>query len=223
MYIFNEENEDLMKEISAVSESIIRSYFIENNLYDHFYVSSVHELDNVMFNKFYKIVIENMFSYYQTKTENTKWKEEKNNEMRTHGLVYLWLKNFNNLNNEMDTVVGFISFKLVNEDFLVLYLYEIQIDFRFRYQGFGTELINLFHFFPKLFYKKSHKILNQEVQYYFENLKGFKLTVFSNNHKALNWYLSLDYKYSHDSPTDKILRNNKIIKPKYYNLIKNLC
>lgn len=138
----------------------------------------------------------NLGSYY-CKLDGRNWKDNKRAEMMENGLVYLCLYSDKSL-------AAFASYMKVEEEGLdLLYLYEIQVDERFRATGLGTYLLNAFH-----------RVADSL------RLDGTGLTVFSDNQKALNWYLRMGYKVAPFSPQDRKLRRGNTIKPAYYILLR---
>lgn len=153
-------------------------------------------VDEVRLVELFDLLDRNLGTYY-CNLEGPNWKVDKKAEMMEDGLVYLCLYSDKSL-------AAFASFMQVEEEGLdLLYLYEIQVDERFRESGLGTYLLGAFHRIAATFH-----------------LDGTGLTVFSDNQHALSWYLRKGYKVAPFSPQDKILRSGKTIKPDYYILLR---
>ncbi|KAK7687411.1 hypothetical protein QCA50_009276 [Cerrena zonata] len=175
----------------------------------------VHEMDDDVFEQILDLVDLNLGSYYQ-KRLGKNWKDEKRDEMEESGLVYVIYTDALTKN-----IVAFTSVKLVAElAAKVLYLYEIQISSQYQSIGVGSKLISSFH---KLATKLNDLVGDAKYKYstHFSN-EGTSLTVFSDNDRALNWYFNLGYTFTDDSPRDKLLRNEKVVKPSFYLLTRPL-
>jgi ribosomal protein S18 acetylase RimI-like enzyme len=161
------------------------------------------------------------------KINGKNWKVKKRKEMREPGLVYVLLRNSNDLK-----FCGFISVKIINEDDLcVLYLYEIQLGGTLRNKGIGTFLMNQLDNVVKQLQnsKKLKKLWFEEYAEGYSDindpdleLTGIGLTVFSSNVGAKKLYKRLGFVLHPSSPIEKELRNGKIIEPDYYMLEKKL-
>lgn len=142
--------------------------------------------------------------------KGSQWKTEKLQELNTPGLVFVWY--------EQDlTPVCFISFKMCEEPYgQCLYLYEIQVLPCAQGHSVGSTLLQSFHGLSKLLNSLSTL---PDLQH-FEN-SFTSLTVFADNHQALSWYMRNAYKQAPDSPSDRTMRNGKVIKPDYYLLYRS--
>lgn len=150
----------------------------------------------------------NLDKFY-TSQHGHDWELEKEKEMKEDGLLYI--SYHDSIKNNL---IAFISLMdTLDNGIRVLYLYEIHIDPIHQGEGIGKFLINGFH-------QLAFKLSKSSIQ--LGNLKGTKLTVFSGNEFAINWYKKFGYKLSDDSPVDKKLRNGKIIKPNYYLLFRSI-
>ncbi|TID30017.1 hypothetical protein CANINC_001386 [Pichia inconspicua] len=157
-----------------------------------------------------------------SKVNGKDWKLNKKEEMKEPGLVYLLLW-------DEDKLVGFLSFKFINEYQLVLYLYEIQFTEALRGNGLGTLMIEKLEMVVKNV--NSSKRLAQLWSSKFPEefptvedalLVGIGLTVFSSNEGAMRLYTRLGFTIGGDSPRDYVLRNGKVIKPPYYMMEKRV-
>lgn len=156
-----------------------------------------------------------------------KWRIAKREEMLEPGLVYVLFRLA-----ETDKLLGFLSVKIINEiDLHLLYLYEIQLDPKYRNLKFGSFLMRKLEEIVKSI-NKSGKVKKLWYKNFKEDyddindpnllLTGIGLTVFSSNKGARKLYERFGYKLHPDSETDKILRNGKIIEPDYYMLEKQI-
>ncbi|ODV64412.1 GNAT family N-acetyltransferase ASCRUDRAFT_17576, partial [Ascoidea rubescens DSM 1968] len=166
------------------------------------------------------------------------WKKDKIIELQEDNLVYVYYtvhtnpRNKNRNCNQNTTIVGFLSFKLVfnqfdkNNLYYYFYLFEIHINPNYQNSKLGSILIDKYHSLANLLNGNPQlKSLLQLKKNY--RIKKYYLSVFSKNFIAINWYINkLNYKKLSKNdfgsnelltvPEDKILRNGKIIKPIYY-------
>lgn len=171
-----------------------------------------------------KILDENLGETYK-KVNGRNWKVGKRKEMKELGLVYILII------QDVD-ICGFISLKIINEyDLCTLYLYEIQLDGSMRGRGLGTELMHQLENIAKALQnsKKLKKIwYNESPDDYTDlndpelEISGIGLTVFNSNKGARKFYKKLGFVLHPSSPTDKCLRDGKVIEPDYYMLEKKI-
>lgn len=152
-----------------------------------------------------------------TKVNGKSWKRNKRKEMKEEGLVYI-------LFYKETELVGFMSFKLLNEDELrVIYLYEIQLAETLRGKRIGTYLIDKL---CEVVESINNSRVLEDIWYDEDEddivLTGIGLTVFSSNEGAKKLYDRLGFTLHSDSPKDCLLGNGKTIKPPYYMLEKIL-
>lgn len=173
-----------------------------------------------------KLLDLNLGKVYET-VNGRKWRISKREEMLEPGLVYVLFRL-----KETGKLLGFLSVKIINEiDFHLLYLYEIQLDPRYRNLRFGSFLMRKLEEIVKSI-NESGKVKKLWYKNFKEDyddindpnllLTGIGLTVFSVNKGARKLYQRFGYKLHHDSETDKVLRNGKIIEPDYYMLEKQI-
>lgn len=142
------------------------------------------------------------------KMNGVEWKVQKLQEMKEDGLVYVLLHD-KTVNS--DKPLGFLSMKIINEDdFDVLYLYEIQLLPNYCKRGLGTQLMATIHILPSLI--NSDKAFTNS----HSKLSGTALTVFSSNGPARHLYAKFHYKVNKFSPTEREIRGGKIIEPEYF-------
>lgn len=163
------------------------------------------ELQDSNYKDFIELIDSNIGTYYK-KIDGPNWKEDKLEEMKHDKLVYISYYSG-------EVLIGFLSFVLTFDEYelsKIFYLYEIHILSKFQNAGLGGKLINAFH---SLIGPPSDNIMIDKIEI-------FKLTVFSDNEVAINWYRKLGYELSAESPVDRPLRNGKVIKPDYYIMVK---
>lgn len=179
----------------------------------------VDKLTNRQFKLCLNLLDENLGLTY-TKVNGKEWKINKKEEMKEPGLIYLLIW-------DNEDLVGFLSFKVISEYQVVLYLYEIQFTESLRGKGLGTFMIDKLEMIVRNLNKS--KKLAQLWSYAFpeefptaENalLEGIGLTVFSSNEGAMRLYQRIGFTIHKDSPRDYVLRNGKTIKPPYYMMQK---
>ncbi|CDR38857.1 CYFA0S02e07228g1_1 [Cyberlindnera fabianii] len=142
-----------------------------------------------------------------TKHKGQNWLSEKIEEMLEEGLTYVTYTTTDN------RLVAFESFVLTeDEGVILLYLYEVHVDPEFHGLSIGTTLIESLHGLAETIRKGEQTFDGVDVS----GIMGTKLTVFSDNTRALNWYKKLGYVLSDDSPRDRQLRGKKLVKPSYY-------
>lgn len=164
-----------------------------------------------------------------TKTQGPRWRLHKKEEMLEEGLVYLLIKDL-----ELGKLLGFLSFKIVQDDDMdlhLLYLYEIQFTEVLRNKGLGTfflckleeivKKINGSGKIKKLWYKRDSEYYDGLDDPELE-LTGIGLTVFGENENARRLYERLGFALHSTSPQPKKLRNGKIVYPEYMTLEKKI-
>ncbi|RCK59377.1 hypothetical protein Cantr_07048 [Candida viswanathii] len=170
---------------------------------------TAHNLADEQLQEFIDVVDDNLGDLY-VKYRGNEWKDDKEDEMTEPGLLMVWFK------DDLDDLVGYMSFKLCVDDdgVFVLYLFEIQLVKKYQGQKFGRQMIDQFHELTKVLQKSPNKL--------YQKLEGTALTVFSDNKRALKWYQGMDYKLTEGSPVDKKLRSGKVVKPEYYLMRRGL-
>lgn len=213
--VFDEEDEDFIKEVSKNVALIVPEIFplsITIPLSEEhcqFHLAPIYRMPKEMLVKCVNLVESNLEAFY-VKHQGLGWKSDKVKEMQEIGLIYIWYTDSKN------DVVGFISFMVTySDEYKVLYLYEIHVSSNYHSMKIGTQLIDKLH---ELSHHLNNVSSNQYKYRHFSN-DGTALTVFSDNIKALQWYYKLGYQLTEDSPRDKVLRS-KVIKPDYYLLIR---
>lgn len=187
-------------------------------------VYEVDDLSQKDFESCLKILDENLGETY-TIVNGKNWKAGKRVEMKEIGLVYILIC-------ENDQTFGFISIKIINEyELCTLYLYEIQLRESLRGKGVGTNLLHQLELVAKALQnsEKLKKLWYQEYPEEYTDLNdpeleitGIGLTVFNSNKGARKLYKNLGFVLHPNSPTDKELRNGKILEPNYYMLEKKI-
>ncbi|KAI5965580.1 NAT4 [Candida pseudojiufengensis] len=205
---FDEEDVILMEEISShIKENFTSNKFSLPNFNTKIEVGEL--IDDAYCQEFVNMIDENIGDLYE-RHKGKDWREEKMIELEEPGLIFIWLTNFK------DVIIAYLSFKLCldDDDVLVLYLFEIHILKEYQNQKIGQQLIDEFHNLVLSLKNSSNKL--------YQNLKGSALTVFADNEIALNWYQNMGYALTRNSPKNKILRNQKVIKPSYYLMRKSI-
>ena len=173
--------------------------------------ASIYELSNEQRKLFLDLVDSNIGEFY-CRYQGLSWRNNKWIEMQEEGLMYVWYT------DDDGNLVGFISFLLTYDEVdKVMYLYEVQVDYRYRKKGIGRLFIESFHGLAKKLKNLSQQEDSNKILYN----EGTNLTVFSDNILALAWYRRMGYTLTDDSPRDKLLRG-KILKPNYYLLSKRI-
>ncbi|CAK7895120.1 hypothetical protein CAAN1_05S01728 [[Candida] anglica] len=172
------------------------------------HVRPVHKIRSKVLNGCLNLVDQNLREHY-IRNNGKDWKIDKKEEMSENGLVYVYYKD-----QETGALAAFMSYMLTyndpeSKDEKVLYLYEIHVSREYQSSKIGTTLIDNYHKLSQDL-NNSNDILESDAT---------SLTVFSDNLKALNWYKKMGYKYTKDSPRDKVLRK-KVVKPPYYLLTR---
>lgn len=159
-------------------------------------------------------VMEQTISKFYVDRDGRNWSKDKHKEMKTKGLVFVGYRD-----QETNKLVSFMSMLLTTDDWgLVIYLYEIHVLPQFHGMNIGGSLMECLHDFSERLKPSGIKLHNAELS----NLTSTKLTVFPKNEKAVNWYTKMGYFHSKESPTDRVLRSGKVLKPEYYILYRLL-
>lgn len=167
-------------------------------------VDLVEQVDPLVMAKCLSILDSNLGPYYE-KRQGKDWKVDKYSEMREDGLVYICFYK--------DKILQlFVSF-MVDWDYgrKVVYVYEIQFLPDLRGRKLGTTVM-----------AKLEAVLirlNLELDL---DVEAIALTCFSDNERLLNFYQKNGFVKSDKSPTDRKLRDGRVIKPDHYILIKFL-
>lgn len=187
-------------------------------------------------------LLEQCIGDFYVKHKGDDWKRLKAEEMLDPSLVYIWYSD----GSEMGC---FVSFRVVEEEYgKSLYLYEIHVKPLYQKKQIGRKLITAFHelatylnvlagVFPsdlidsgesKFAAAEKKALIDQSLMRDLKALpqnkhfavSGTGLTVFSDNTRALTWYLGLGYLFASNSPVDRTLRRGVIKKPEYYILYR---
>lgn len=176
---------------------------------------------------------------FYVKHKGHDWNQLKADEMLDPALVYVWY-------NDGPDLACFVSFRMVNELYgKSLYLYEIHVKPLYQMNQIGSKLISAFHSLASYLNvlvdehsgdsvkkgfadDKNNILINSDLLRDLQGLpqrkhfgvSGTGLTVFSDNTRALTWYLGLGYLFASDSPLDRTLRRGVIKKPEYYILYR---
>lgn len=141
------------------------------------------ELKPKLFQDVLSLFERNMGELYK----NSSWgldTEEKSAELKHTNARYLLVET-----SEGNQLAGFVHFRFVYDDEeqptdAVLYVYEIQIDEKFRRQGLGKKLMGI-----------SEQIAAKA------EVASVVLTVFKSNESAMDFYKRLDYEIDSSSPS----------------------
>lgn len=210
---FDEENVTLMTVLAEAVASSARETFptaLKSPTLTQVHFSTAHGASEALIDQLLALIEANLGLFY-SKREGSNWTAKKREEMRETGLVYIYHTDKEGL------VVFFLSCKLVlEEDGKYLYLYEIHVEKLYQGQEIGQQLLGGFH---KL---AGHiKGLSGGRNSHF-SIKGTALTVFSDNERALKWYLRTGYNYTPWLPRDTKLRGGRVKKPLLYLLSRSL-
>ncbi|CAX42006.1 histone-specific N-acetyltransferase, putative [Candida dubliniensis CD36] len=210
---FSEDDPFLMEEIAEdlVLNHLTTNTFSLPNYRTH--IETTHNIQENQLHDFIQLIDDNLGDLY-VKSQEQNWKDNKQEEMSEPGLIYVWFTE--TTTDDDDELVGFVSFKLCEDDdgIFVLYLFEIHLTEKYQGQKLGQLLIDQFHEFAKSLQNSSNKLYSM--------LEGTALTVFTKNTKALNWYKKMNYELTERSPMDKKLRNGTVIKPVLYLMRRKL-
>ncbi|KAH3685194.1 hypothetical protein WICPIJ_003855 [Wickerhamomyces pijperi] len=166
------------------------------------------DLQDSNYKDYVDLVDSNIGPFYK-KIDGPNWKKDKVEEMKHDKLVYI------SYYSETNKLIAFISFVLTFDEYelsRIFYLYEIHISKNHQKAHLGTQLINKFHSL-----NETPNVDDLSI----DKIETFKLTVFSDNEVAVNWYRKLGYQISSESPTDRTLRSGRVIKPDYYIMVKH--
>lgn len=210
---FDEENEALMAVLADAVASNVPNTFptaLKTGVQTQVRVTTAHGALEELIGQFLALLEANLGLFY-SRREGPNWTAEKRLEMLETGLVYVYYTDDNGL------VICFLSFKLVlEEDGKYLYLYEIHVEKQYQAQQIGHQLLEGFHTLAKHINSISSK---KELHF---SIIGTALTVFSDNVRALKWYLKTGYKYTPWLPRDTKLRGGRVKKPLLYLLYRPL-
>lgn len=215
MSVFDEDNDAVMGPLGAsmgiVAAEVFPATVTLKGQNFELHCASTETLRDLEIARFIELIDECMGQFY-VRHKGEDWKMEKVDEMTETGLVYTWYESHG-------VIAGLMSFKLVTESYgQVLYLYEIQISPKFQGEKLGSKFVSGLHVMSTVLNTRT-KDLQLPMSTHFSNI-GTGLTVFSDNSRALDWYHRLGYSPSEGSPTDKRLRNGKVVKPSYYLLFR---
>lgn len=142
------------------------------------------------------------------------WAEKKREELTLEGLTFVGYY------DDSNQLKAFITILLTTDDWgLVLYLYEIHVHPDYHSRHIGSQLITSFHKLAVLLQQCGTMLDSNTCA---SHLNSTKLTVFSDNDRAVQWYTKLGYLLSDESPQNKVLRSGRVIKPAYYILYRPL-
>jgi N-alpha-acetyltransferase 40 len=148
----------------------------------------------------FDLIVETSAAAYKSSTKG--WKpRSKKEEMREPDMWYLLLREKAHV-----PVQGFASFMItIEDDFPVVYLYEIHLSEPLRGKGVGDMLMDAV----------------ESVGRHFQMEKAM-LTVFTSNEGAARFYRRLGYATDEYSPQPRMLRGGKLKLPDYVILSKSL-
>lgn len=171
-------------------------------------IFSMESLTPKQFKQCLSIIDVNLGKSY-LKMNGVQWKVKKLQEMKEDGLIYVLLHDKTESSDKPP--LGFLSLKIINEDdFNVVYLYEIQLLPDYCKLGLGTQLMAAIHALPLLINKDTAFTSTHS------KLSGTALTVFSSNKPARHLYGKFHYKVNKFSPTEREIRGGKIIEPEFF-------
>lgn len=180
-------------------------------------------------------LLEECIGDFYLKHKGRGWNELKAEEMLDPALIYVWYE-------DGPDIACFVSFRMVNELYgKSLYLYEIHVRPIYQKNKIGGKLISAFHalathlnVLASQYSRDLASSTESDINKYKDimpklldlphvnhfSVAGTGLTVFSDNTRALKWYLGLGYVFSNDSPIDRTLRKGVVKKPEYYILYR---
>lgn len=185
---------------------LLKSFESQITISDQLLTLRSSPVENVDLGMFFPLIDKNLGKFYR-QVHGANWVQEKEEEMKEPGLMYLW---YENLQKETETKpqiqspVAFMSFMVtVDEGKDVIYLYEIHVDPAYHGSRIGTTLVRSLH-------RAACELARVG------RCSGVSLTVFLANTKALEWYRRLGYELTEGSPRDRRLRSGRVVKPEYY-------
>lgn len=198
--------------------------------------ASALELSSEQIESFLQLLDDCIGEFY-VKHKGRGWKADKRTEMCDPALVYVWYEH-------RSEVSCFVSFRVVTElNGQCLYLYEIHVKPRLQDCKLGTKLMGCLHLLADAInffcmvkidraslstihdtwlnkLQRDNANLQRLLQRDYYSVFGTALTVFSDNKRALDWYLGLGYELPGDLSVFRVLRKGKYIKTEYYVLFR---